>query len=514
MRRLTVLLAIALLASQAAATCHTPPSIALVPNSTAGKAGSIRQYTLFVNNTNQFVWCDNQYHANVTVPRQMRLIEPARYPMLIRANPGNETVAYNLTFSLESNSSDGDYPFAVTVYGKSFEGNAISSSATGKYVVAGRLWDQPDLIITNYGFHCSDRQKIPRANCFLYDSFSLDNVTISNTGNGSFRGQIFFKASIAGPNLSTEFASAQVPPVGALSSVTVSLSKAVTAFSVAGLQVLTGVISTDWATNESSESNNFLILNIPVSEGYPPGCFYLNPPCQSGFACRDNECVPVLEPTPTPAPDIDVPEFPRATPNSTDSTGNNANDTAGVNSSDVIQGLTDLKNLGENTTDIEVILNDSASLQKQGKFAQAKALIAEARRRVTELVDRSRKAQVSVYLYASGGFLILLLAMILFLVIRKRKHEEAAFLRPPESKPKMLLPPLNPENFEKSAGLHPPVEEPAPHPALENHPPIAVPQTSGGNASAEKPGDAAPAKPPGGVVPVPPIKPISLEPQR
>jgi hypothetical protein len=142
MRRLAALLAIVVLACNAAATCSSPPSLALVPKSTVGKAGTIRQYTLFVNNTNYFVWCDSPYYVKVSVlPREMRFVAPAVYPFIIHANPRNETAAFNLTFSLGSNSSDGSYPFTIQVYGKSFEGAEISSTVTGDYAVSGKLWD-------------------------------------------------------------------------------------------------------------------------------------------------------------------------------------------------------------------------------------------------------------------------------------------------------------------------------------------------------------------------------------
>lgn len=470
-RPLFLLFVLAVSYLAAADICNSLPLLTVDPPNTTGKAGTLRTYNLTVNNTNKFDFCSNSYLVNASMPSSIRPFTPSTYPFIFIVEPKNRTNSVLLTFSSIPNASDASYAITLEAIGASYEGVSFKNSTTALYIVSGRALDQPDLLITSYGYHCFDRTGIPRQQCYLYDEFSLDNVTINNTGNGSFRGLITFKASMTGPNLTHEFVEETVPPMVPRSAYVLKPKKALVVFSVSGSHQLNGEVFTDLSLNESNYANNVYSISIPVSAGYPPGCFYNNPSCQAGYSCKDNQCIPVIEPTPSPTPS-EVTPTPQA--NDTPSGGNaTATPIAGVNASDVDDLANQARKGGENASEIDALLNQSRQLQSQGRLAEAKALLEQARQKALALVEKTRAAKTNYILYASFAFLGLLLLAIAALVIRKKKREETARQREEIKKPSIVLPPLTPESFEKpkTPAEEPTAEKPVQKPLEESREP-------------------------------------------
>ncbi|MFH1106466.1 MAG: hypothetical protein V1787_01075 [Candidatus Micrarchaeota archaeon] len=471
--RLPILLLALLALSVFAEVCDAPPNVTVIPNVTVGRAGTVRTYVLNITNPNRLVVCPDSFYVNVTLPVGLRKFSPDVYPVIIPVRPQNGSSNFTCSFSSINNASDGNYTITFKVNGSTLLGTPLLTTATAIYSVSERVFDQSDLVVTAYGYRCFDRTNVPRTQCFLYDSFSLDNVTINNTGSGDFRGEIVFRAKITGSNLSHEFAEVNVPPVPRNSSVTVTIEDARTSFAIAGAHEVTGTVITDRSQNESSEANNVRVLSLLVSSGYPPGCVYDNPSCGAGYYCKDNLCVPVIEPTPS------------ATPYPTEEANASATPTPvpTLNASDILNYTDELRGSGENTSEVDILLNQSEELRRQGRFAEAQKLLDEARAKVQALVAKTRASKSMYYIYIGVGFLVLLVAAIVLLVVRKRRREEKARETQGGKKPSVLMPPLTPESFEKrfvppkpSAPPQTPEPRHEEHEAvLSDHPPISLP---------------------------------------
>lgn len=398
-----------------AEVCELPPHLQVTPDFSEGIAGSLQSYILTITNINPWVWCPRTFTILTDVPPQVKRFDPIKNATNVTVPAQNESRNFTLKFSTLPNATTGNYTLSIRVAGQSFEGTPYENTTTALLGVTSQSIDLPDLEITRIGYHCFDRTGIPRSTCYLYDSFSLDNVTVNNTGTRDYDWNITVEARNDGPNISHVFVAVHVPPVPSNDSVFVELgSSAITTFAVAETHTIQVQVYPGGVIDEIDEENNIFTLSVGVSAGYPPGCFYNNPSCDIGYTCIDNVCVPLQ--TPTLIPTVSITPTPNATVTPTPLP------------TIFVSDIEDLRNEaldgGENVSEVDRLLQESFSLQRQGRYAEALAKVEAARERAKEFASKVRGTNAGSYLAISLGFLFVLLLFIAILVIRKRKHEE------------------------------------------------------------------------------------------